>query len=33
MRAAELEFLQSARTRIKIATVLVPATTPPPPSP
>jgi hypothetical protein len=33
MRAAELEFLQSARTRIKIATVLVPTTTPPPPSP
>lgn len=28
MRAAELEFLQSARTRIKIATVLMPVPTP-----
>lgn len=28
MRAAELEFLQSARARIKIATVLVPASPP-----
>jgi hypothetical protein len=30
MRAAELEFLQSARSRIKIATVLVPTPTPTP---
>ena len=28
LRSAELEFLQSARTRIKIATVLLPAPTP-----
>jgi hypothetical protein len=32
MRSAELEFLQSARTRIKIATVLVPTPTPPTPA-